>query len=202
MGERDQPLPERDDPDTQRTNRAREEALAPGHSPGVNLAEAASLLTALARRGAAFVVVGSLARHWLSPEASAQTPHDVDILVPNEIDSLNRLVQWLIEFGFAVYSWQERVCPPLDVQRLERRFYLRAVRVSGLGTRLVLDATYESPLLSFAEAWGRRLHRLDIGVASPEDLDRFQWPRSRAGAASMDEGTAADRRASMARPSR
>jgi hypothetical protein len=142
------------------------------------LAEAASLLTALAGRGVPFVVLGSLARQWLSAEAPARPPHDVDILVSNEIDSLNRLVQSLIEYGFAVHSWDEPVRPPVDPYRLQGRFYLRAVRVSKTGSRLVLDATYESACLPFEEAWRRRINRGAIAVASPDDLDRFQWPRS------------------------
>jgi hypothetical protein len=44
----------------------------------LDLADAEAVLSALAGRGVPYVVVGSLARRWLSPEAPA--PRDVDIL--------------------------------------------------------------------------------------------------------------------------
>ncbi len=115
-----------DDPDPRRTNRAHEYALvARRHAAGVDLAEAASLLTALALRDVPFVVVGSLARQWLAAADPARPAHDVDILVPSAIDSLNRLVQSLIEHGFAVHCWDEPVRPPVEPNRLQGRCYLR-----------------------------------------------------------------------------
>jgi SAM-dependent methyltransferase len=171
------PLP--DDPDPRRTNRAHEYALiACRRALGVDLGEAAELLTALAGRNINFVVIGSLARQWLSTEPLMQPPHDVDILVPGECNSLNHLVQSLMEWGFAVHSWDEPVRAPLDPYRLLGRYYLRAVRVNKRGGRLVLDATYESPaLLPFEEVWQRRTLFGPIAVASSDDLDRFQQLR-------------------------
>jgi hypothetical protein len=141
-------------------------------------AEAVRVLTALAGQGVRCVVVGSLARRWLSPDA-APAPRDVDVLVPGDAASLDRLVGSLLALGFEVFSWTDPVRPPVDPDLLRGRYYLRAVREDRRG-RLVVDATYESPLLSFDEAWAHRRERGDVAVACPEDLERFRWPRGQA----------------------
>jgi hypothetical protein len=138
----------------------------------IDLAEAEELLTALADVGIGFVVVGSLARLWLG--VSADLPRDVDILLEDAGDSLDRLVLTLRELGFAAESWGEPVGLPLDRAVLSGRFYLR-FRRERQGKTLIADATYESPLLSFREAWGRRVQRGAFALASPEDEKRFRW---------------------------
>src|SRR5262245_3282628 len=120
---------------------------------GVDLAKASRVLSVLAERELPYVVVGSLARCLLGAQPPAQPPGDVDLLAPGDLATLNRLVEVLLELGFTVYSWQDPVRPPLEGERLRGRFYLRAVRGSGL----VLDVTYESPLLPFSDAWQRRV---------------------------------------------
>ena len=140
----------------------------------VELRHAEDLLSSLAAEGVPFVVVGSLARLWLAEAPLARPPRDVDILVPGDIDSLNRLVGCLIARDFTVRSWTDPVEMPLDPVRLRGRFYLRA---NDHGGELTVDATYESPLLSFADAWERHFPHGKIAVACTADLARFRWPR-------------------------
>ncbi|MDB5389697.1 MAG: methylase domain protein [Planctomycetaceae bacterium] len=154
---------------------------------GIDLVEAANLLAALTERGVSFVIVGSLASYWLSSNIPERLPNDIDILVPNQIASLNLLVQCLLDMEFVVYSWGDQIRTPIDPDHLRGRFYLRAIRVSGSGGRLVLDATYESPLLPFADAWQRRIPVSQFAIASPADLNRLQWPRQPAAGPAIDE---------------
>jgi hypothetical protein len=101
-------------------------------------------------------------------------------MVPDDSECIDRLVWALIDLGFEVRSWQDPVRPPVDPRLLRGRYYLRATRTNEGGSPLVLDATYESPLLPFDDAWRRRVMRGDLAVASREDLDRFRWPRGAA----------------------
>jgi len=137
------------------------------------------VLHRLRERGVTFVVTGSLALRLYMDELDGEAVPDCDLFLDPAPDNLQRWAATLTEEGWTLEAWGERVSPPLDVEHLRGKYYVRAKRGAW-----VIDGTYEHDTVPmarfFAEATpvqGLPVMELDMLLAlkrergTPRDLE-------------------------------
>lgn len=117
------------------------------------------------------LLVGSVALRLLHGET--RIPNDVDFIAP--LSSLDAITEALTAQGYTWKNWDRAVAPPLALQELAGRIYLRGKHA----TLPTVDLTYEPPL-SWTDAWSRRQGHEGIQVASPQDLATIMRARGSA----------------------
>ena len=83
-------------------------------------------------------VIGSFGTYLTFPEILDHKPMDLDLFTGNDENSVRRAVKILMQNGFEVFSWQDRIDSHFSFELLKGRFYIRGVR--GV---LNIDVTYE-----------------------------------------------------------
>jgi len=158
------------------TSRAHEYALiACKRRRPMDLEAARCLLLQLLAGGLSFTVIGSMGLVLLGD--APRHPADVDLLLPASPQQLDLFASLVRGLGFQVMSWGEPVTAPLDHEKLQGRFYLRARRLEKDGAELMVDATYECPWLPFDEASEHQLKCRGIPVASKHHITRLMKVR-------------------------
>jgi hypothetical protein len=138
------------------------------------------VLHRLRERGVTFVLTGSLALRLYMDEPDGEPVPDCDLFLSPEPDNLQRWAATLAEMDWTLEVWGERVSPPLDLEHLRGKYYVRAKRGAW-----VIDGTYEHDTVPmarfFAEAapvQGLLLMDLDMLLAlkrergTPRDLEQ------------------------------
>ena len=138
------------------------------------------VLHRLRERGVAFAITGSLALRLYMDELDGEPIPDCDLFLDPAPDNLQRWAATLVEEGWTLEVWGERVSPPLALEHLRGKYYVRAKK----GAR-VMDGSYEHnsvPISRFlAEATpvqGLPVMELDMLLAlkrergTPRDLEQ------------------------------
>jgi hypothetical protein len=125
-------------------------------------AEHRSYLEALSRlreRGVAFAVIGSFALRLHMDALDSEPVPDCDLVVDPEPNNLQRWAATLAEEGWALEVWGQPVSPPLELEHLRGKYYVRARKGA-----LVIDGAYELDLLGVHELLTRSspLHGLPV----------------------------------------
>jgi hypothetical protein len=148
------------------------------------------VLHRLRERGVAFAITGSLALRLYMDELDGEPIPDCDLFLDPAPDNLQRWAATLAEEGWTLELWRERVSPPLDLEHLRGKYYVRAKKGAW-----VIDGTYEHdrvPMARFlAEATpiqGLPVTDLDLLLAlkrergTPRDLEHVaqveRWRQS------------------------
>jgi hypothetical protein len=148
------------------------------------------VLHRLREQGVAFAITGSLALRLYMDELDGEPIPDCDLFLDPAPDNLQRWAATLVEQGWMLEVWGERVSPPLELEHLRGKYYLRAKKGAQ-----VIDGTYEHdtvPMARFlAEATpvrGLPVTDLDMLLAlkrergKPRDLEQVaqveRWRRA------------------------
>lgn len=103
------------------------------------------VLHRLQERGVTFVLTGSLALRLYMDELDGEPVPDCDLFLDPTPDNLQRWAATLAEEGWTLEVWGERVSPPLDLEHLRGKYYVRAKRGAW-----VIDGTYEHDTVPMA----------------------------------------------------
>lgn len=134
------------------SNRAHEYALiARNQAHAIDLQASLSCLRALAAAFPDFVVYGSYAR-WLHGEALERLPSDVDLLVPDDIEQLQKLVLWFEAQGFQIARWGAPLASRAVPLAANAAHYFRAQRLRASGELCVIDVCFEDAEISYPAA--------------------------------------------------
>lgn len=135
-----------------RNNRAHEVALiAQHHARPVDLDGTWDCIRTLASAVEEVIVYGSFAR-WLDGEDLARLPSDADLLVPNDVDVIARVVDWLQSRGFQVTRWGAPASSEALAIAARQAHYLRARRLGADGRLCLIDVCFEDAVLDYARA--------------------------------------------------
>ena len=135
-----------------RSNRAHEYALiAQNHPKPIDMHDAWNCLRELAVDFPDFVVYGSYAR-WLHGECLERLPSDVDLLVPNDLNQLTKLVGCLEAYGFQISRWGVPVSRHSVSIAAQRAHYFRAHRLRASGELCIIDACFEDAVYTYPDA--------------------------------------------------
>src|SRR5689334_15495367 len=104
------------------------------------------VLHRLQARGVTFSVIGSFAVRLHMDALDSEPVPDCDVVVDPAPDSLQRWAATLAEDGWALEVWGQPVSPPLDLEQLRGKYYVRARKGA-----LVLDGTFELEQLPVRE---------------------------------------------------
>lgn len=126
---------------------------------------ARELAPALQQRGVVPLVIGSFALVRIAPQLLDHTPRDLDLLLPDDLSTLEGAHETLVHLGYLVTSWEEALTLPLDRAQLSGRYYLRARREA-----VIVDLTYECPRLDYHEALRRAVSLPPWQLAALDDL--------------------------------
>jgi hypothetical protein len=129
------------------------------------------VLHRLLARGVAFAVIGSFALRLhmgelgdeLGDAPGREPVPDCDLVVDPAPGNLQRWAATLVEEGWALELWGQPVSPPLELEHLRGKYYVRARKGA-----LVIDGTYELDLLPVHELLARASPFQGLPVA---DLD-------------------------------
>ncbi|MBM7116952.1 hypothetical protein [Archangium primigenium] len=117
-------------------------------SPGpVEHAAYLALLHRLEAEGVAFALTGSLALRLYMDALEGEPVPDCDLFLEPSPDNLQRWARLMAAEGWALAVWDVPVTPPLALEALRGRYYVRARQGA-----LVVDGTYEHDTLNLAEA--------------------------------------------------
>jgi hypothetical protein len=103
------------------------------------------VLHRLRERGVAFAVTGSLALRLYMDELDGEPIPDCDLFLEPAPENLQCWAATLVEEGWTLELWGERISPPLELEHLRGKYYLRAKK----GTQ-VIDGTYEHDTVPMA----------------------------------------------------
>ena len=97
------------------------------------------------------MVYGSYAR-WLHGEALERLPSDVDLLVPDDLEQLKKLVCWFEAQGFQIARWGAPLASHAVPLAANAAHYFRAQRLRASGELCVIDVCFEDAQLSYPAA--------------------------------------------------
>ncbi|HYH99161.1 hypothetical protein [Hyalangium sp.] len=117
----------------------------------------------LQERGVVFAVIGSFALRLRMDALDSEPVPDCDLVVDPAPDNLQRWAATLAEEGWALEVWGQPVSPPLELEHLRGKYYVRARKGA-----LVIDGAYELDLLGVHELLARASPLQGLPVA---DLD-------------------------------
>jgi hypothetical protein len=103
------------------------------------------VLHRLRERGVAFAILGSFALRLYLDMLDGEPVPDCDVFLDPAPDNLQRWAATLAEEGWELAVWDEPVSPPLDLEHLRGKYYVRAKK--GV---LVIDGTYEHDTVELA----------------------------------------------------
>ena len=83
-------------------------------------------------------VIGSYCSWLTTPQVLDHKPHDLDLLIKNDMDTIRRAIVILKKQGFEVFSWQDKIDDTVSYDLLKGRYYIRGIR-----GELMVDLTYE-----------------------------------------------------------
>lgn len=95
------------------------------------------------------IVFGSFGLLLTHPSVLEDFPHDVDIVVPDEKQTVLKLAHCLQAQGYTVFSWQDEITKDFDSGLLNGRYYIRAIRKENKRVYMA-DITYESDGTDFS----------------------------------------------------
>jgi len=121
------------------------------------------VLRQLREREVAFAVIGSFALRLHLDALDREPVPDCDLVVDPAPDNLQRWAATLAEEGWALAIWDQPVSPPLDLEHLRGKYYVRARKGA-----LVIDGTFELERLPVHELLARATAVQGLPVA---DLD-------------------------------
>jgi hypothetical protein len=121
------------------------------------------VLHRLRERGVSFAVIGSFALRLHMDALDREPVPDCDLVVDPAPDNLQRWAVLLAEEGWALEVWGQPVSPPLELEHLRGKYYVRARKGAW-----VLDGTYELDPLPVHELLARTTVLQGLPVA---DLD-------------------------------
>lgn len=96
-------------------------------------------------------------------------PEDVDIVIPQNKEDIYAVISLMRKSGFTLYSWQDVVDDDFSLDKLEGRYYIRAIK-SQYGQKLQLDINYESDYTDFNTFYDHSFSFNGIQVASISDI--------------------------------
>jgi hypothetical protein len=103
------------------------------------------VLHRLRERGVIFVLAGSFALRLYMDELDGEPVPDCDLFLDPTPDNLQRWAATLAEEGWTLEVWGKRVSPPLEMEHLRGKYYVRAKRDAW-----VIDGTYEHDTVPMA----------------------------------------------------
>jgi hypothetical protein len=92
-----------------------------------------------------FAITGSLALLLHMDTLDGEPVPDCDLFLDPAPDNLQRWAATLAEKGWALEAWGERVAPPLELEFLRGKYYVRAKKGAW-----VIDGTYEHDTVPMA----------------------------------------------------
>lgn len=95
------------------------------------------------------IIFGSFGLLLTQPSILEDFPHDADILVPDEKQTVLKLARCLQAEGYTVFSWQNKITEDFAPELLNGRYYIRAIRQKNKQI-YTLDITYELDGTSFS----------------------------------------------------
>jgi len=101
------------------------------------------VLHRLGAHGVAYALTGSLALRLYMDALEGEPVPDCDLFLDPAPDNLQRWARWLHEDGWTLTVWEQPVAPPLDLEALRGKYYVRARKDAA-----VLDGTYEHDTVS------------------------------------------------------
>lgn len=117
-----------------------------------------------------YVVVGTYAL-MLYPESIVMdnNPSDLDLVVLNKENAI-KTADILIQIGYRIYSWNEKLDTDFDLQKLNGRYYIRATKKIK-GKDYKIDITYEHSVITFEHLYNNSTISDNVRVASIEHIE-------------------------------
>ncbi|XXF76171.1 hypothetical protein P2318_24345 [Myxococcaceae bacterium GXIMD 01537] len=130
------------------------------------------VLHRLRERGVRFAVTGSLALRLYMDELDGEPVPDCDLFLDPAPDNLQAWAAALANEGWSLAVWGEPVAPPLDLEHLRGRYYVRARKGA-----LVMDGTYEHDAVSLGALVAGAPHVQGLPLTDLEMLLTFKRER-------------------------
>lgn len=96
------------------------------------------------------ILMGSMALHLEYPMILDSFPEDVDLFADSKIENLRKIISVLMERGFEVFSWQDKIDANVSYELLKGRYYLRGINEKD-NNKIIVDITYEKENFCYQE---------------------------------------------------
>lgn len=96
-------------------------------------------------------------------------PHDLDIVINNNPESIIKAIELLHKLGYNTYSWQDKIDNKVDVALLKGRYYFRGEKVID-GATYQIDINYESDVVDLNKVICKSIRSMGYNIAPLPDI--------------------------------